>query len=328
VLLKFAKSNQPAIVVLIPLIGLVIWYNPFFVHHNFQGVTTMHEMPLYDLLLSILQMHPLLSKLLSFVIFIGVSFYLNHLNTKYIFIAERTYLPSIIYISIACILINIKGLYPSLPAALFLLIAIERLLDTYKDERLSYNVFDSGLLVGIASLFYFNILFFIIFFWIALLIVRKFYWREWLYILMGAFLPYLLLFSFYYLTNRNFELIFQPVKDNFIIHNKIHLSRIQDIAGIFIIVLILLASQYIMRIFSSKKILARKSYNLFLVAFLVSLAVYYCVPAASIDIIFIACIPVSFLVSHFFIRPRKSRWLEVIFDLLIIGLILTQLISF
>ena len=324
-LLKFAKSNQPVIVILIPLIGLIIWYNPLSLSQNIQS-TSQTAMPLYSLLHSILQPHIFVSKLVGLVLFLSISFYLNHLNTKYIFIAERTYLPSIIYITIVCIHINFKNLYPAIPATLFLLISIDRLFDSYKEEKLTYNVFDSGMLIGIASLFYFNMIFFIVFFWAALIIVRQFYWREWIYILMGISIPYLLLFSFYYMTNRSFEDIFQAINDNFLVHHKVLLNKIQYIAGGYILLLLLLASQYIIRIFPSKKILARKSFNLFLVAFLVSMAIYLFIPSASNEMIFITTIPVSFLISQYFIRPRKLRWLEIIFDLLIIVLILSQVI--
>jgi hypothetical protein len=326
VLLKIAKSNQPFTLVLIIIIGLIIWYNPLLKYQSLHEASTA-SMPLYSVLQTILQSHIIFSKLLGFILFLGISFYLNHLNTKYIFISERTYLPSIIYIIIVSITIYNKNFYPTLPATLFFLIAIERLFDTYKDEKLSYNVFDAGLLIGIASLFYFSILFFIVFFWAVLLMIRKFYWREWLYVLMGAAVPYIFLFSFYYLTNRDNEIIFHAIKDNFIVHNNINLSKIQLIAGFYIILLLLLSSQYIIQIFPSKKIFARKSFNLFLIAFLLSLLIYFFIPCVSIELIFIGSIPLSFLISHFFIRPRKSRWIELIFDLLIIILILTQVIK-
>jgi hypothetical protein len=325
VLLKIAKSNQPVTLILIILIGLIIWYNPISKFLSVQE-TSSTAMPLYNVLQSLLQSHVILSRLLGFFFFLGISFYLNHLNTKFIFISERTYLPSLIYIIIVSIIINQKDFYPAMPATLFFLIAVERLLDLYKDEKLSYNVFDAGLLIGIASLFYFSIIFFIVFFWAALLTIRKFYWREWFYIIMGAILPYILLYSFYYLTNRNSEVLFIAIRDNFTFHGKIYLNKVQYIAGSYIVLLLLLSSQYIIRIFPSKKIFARKSFNLFLIAFLLSLAIYFIVPSVSIEIVFIGSIPFSYLISHYFIRPRKSRWIEFIFDLLIIILILTQVI--
>ncbi len=324
--LKIARSNQPVTVILIPFIGLIIWYNPLLIHQSTPN-NTISSMPLENLLQILLLSHLFLSKLLGFILFLSISFYLNHLNTKYIFIEERTYLPSIVYIVITCILLNNKNYYPILPATLFFLMAIERIFDSYKDERLSYNVFDAGLLIGIASLFYFNIIFFIIFFWSILLIIRKFYWREWLYILMGAFVPYLLLFSFYYLTNRDNEVIFHAIKDNLIVHSKLFFSKMQYITGGYLLLLVLLSSQYIIRILPGKKIFARKSFNLFLIAFLISLAVLIIVPSASIEIIFIAGIPMSYLISHYFIRYKKSRLIIIIFDLLIIGFILTQVFN-
>lgn len=326
-LLKFAKSNQPATVILIPLIGLVLWYNPFFLHQNISE-PALSAMPLYGFLLKSLQFSPFLTKFFGFVLFLSISLYLNHLNTKYIFISERTYLPSIFYIIICSLVSRNVTLFSALPAALFLLFAIERIFDSYKDEKLSYNVLDAGLLLGIASLFYFKIIFFVIFFWSVLLVIRKFYWREWLYVVLGVLVPYLLLLSLYYLFNKDNKVIFHAIKDNFTVYSHINLSKMQNISVSYLLLLLLLSSQYIIHIFSSKKIFQRKSYNLFLIAFLICVAIYFFIPSASLDLIYISAIPITFLFSNYFTRSRKSRWIVFLFDLLILMLILTQIFKF
>lgn len=311
-------------VILIPVFCLLIWYNPFVQDQNLSSVE-IAQMPLYSLLKSFIYTEFLL-KLAGLIFILAIALYLNHLNTKFIFIAERTYLPSIIYIFIFCSLIYKRELIPAMPAALLFLMAMERLYDSYKTEKLSYNVFDAGLLLGIASLFYFNITYFILFIWISLLLIRKFYWREWVFSVLGFTIPYYLVFSYYYLFDHNVRVFLLTIRDNILLHNKLAFTTIQYASGAFLILIILLASQYIMNVYAAKKIFTRKSYSLFLVIFLIFIAALLSIPSASIELITIGAIPLSFLLSHYFIRTYRPRFVDIVFDIFVIVFIVSQVV--
>ncbi len=285
-------------------------------------------MPLYNFFQNLTISYPFISKITGLLILLAVSIFLNHLNTKYILIPGRTYLPSIIYIVIVCGILKYKCLYPALPATFFLLLALERLFDLYKIEKLSYNSFDAGLLISLASLFYFNIIFFIVFIWIVLALIHQTYWREWLYVIIGASVPYIFLFSIYYLSNHDPHLIYKAIRENFSFHNKITLSKLQYITIGYISILIILASAHLIRVYPSTKIFPRKLFNLFLIAFLISVAIFFSVPSASFEMIFIGAVPLSFLVSHYFLTTRKTKLIEFIFDLFIIIFVISQIFKF
>jgi hypothetical protein len=317
--LKFSKSNQPGAVIVITLLSIIFWFNPFIKDISTQG-SEVASMPLFLILEYLLPHHPLVLKIMGFIIFLSIAFLINRLNTKFIFIPERTYLPAIIYIIIICGLITKKELHPILPATILLLLAIERLLDSYKTESLSYNTFDAGLLLGIASLFYFPVSFYMIFIWSALLILRQFYWREWLYTLIGYFLSYAVLFGIYYFIGRDHGEVFRAVKTTFTYHPCPYLTKVQWAMGGYLVLLILIASRYMIKISPGKKILPRKAYNLFLIIFLLSIAAFVFIPSVSIEILIIATVSVSLLISHVFITAMKSRWLVILFDLFILSL--------
>lgn len=303
---------------------LLIWFNPLMSNNTTHEVSNP-VMPLYKLLQHILLSNSTFSKLSGFILLLSISFFLNHLNTKFILIPERTYMPSIIYIVIVSgILIN-KDLSPAMPAAFFLLVAIDRLLELYRIEKLSYNSFDAGLLIGLASLFYFNIIFFLIFIWVALATLRQSYWREWVYPIMGVSVPYILMFSIYYLTDRDFNTINNIVKENFSSHVKINISIMQNITLGYMAFLIILASNHMIKSYPSTKILPRKAFNLFFMAFLISVVIGFFISFTSYDMVLIGGLPLSFLISHYFVTSRKTRRIEFIFDLLIIILIVSQL---
>jgi hypothetical protein len=317
--LKFSKSNQPGAVIVITLLSIIFWFNPFIKDIGAQG-TDGASMPLFLVMEYLLPHHPLILKIVGFVLFLSIAFLINRLNTKFIFIPERTYLPAIIYIIIICGLITKKELLPVLPATILLLIAIERLLDSYKTESLSYNTFDAGLLLGIGSLFYFPLSYYMIFIWSALLILRQFYWREWLFTLIGYFLSYAVLYGIYYLIGRDHGEIFRAIKTTLTYHPLPCFTKVQWAMGGYLVLLILIASRYLIKIYSGKKILPRKAYNLFLIIFLLSIAIFVFVPSVSIEILIVASVSVSLLISHVFITAKKSKWLIILFDFFILSL--------
>jgi hypothetical protein len=93
----------------------------------------------------------------------------------------------------------------------------------------------------------------------------------------------------------------------------------------FLAILILIAGQYIFKIMPSKKILPRKSYNLFLIEFFIVILIYFSIPSATSELVYIIALPVSMLLSHMFVTARKTKMLEIIFDLLIAFILVLQL---
>jgi len=285
-------------------------------------------MPLNEIIQKLIPPFSFASRITGFILLLVVAFILNHQNTKFIFIPERSYMPTIIYLVIVCGLVTYRGYHPVLPATIFLLLAFERMLDSYKNENLSYNPFDAGLFLGLGSLFYFNIIFFIIFLWTALVVLRSFYWREWLYTVLGAGIPYFILFGVYYLADLKCNTIILAIKSNFSYHGILDISKTQIVFTGFLAILILIASQYIFKIMPNKKILPRKSYNLFLIEFFIVILLYFSIPSASSELAYIIALPVSMLISHIFVTAKKTRILDIIFDLLIAFILVLQIFRF
>ena len=326
-LLRHAKSNQPIAVVIIPLICFAIWFNPLIHRFTINSHVDTSIMPFYAFLLKTFPPYTFLSKLIGAILVVTIAFMISRLNTKFIIISERTYLPSFIYIFIVCGLVPYKELYPILPAIVIFLIAFERILDAFKHESLSYKIFDAALLLSIASLFYFNILFFIVFVWISIITLRPFHWREWVFILLGIFIPYFVLFSIYYLSNTSIVPILTAIRGNFIIETSYTIYKAQYAIVAMLILLILISSRYIIRIFSNKKILARKTFNLFFWLFVITIGAYFAINSSGIELVFIGAIPVSYLLAVFFTTARQTRWLEILFDLFVVSLIITQVLK-
>lgn len=325
-LLHPSRTNQPAIVILIPIFAILLWVNPVYPFKilSFNESTLL---PLAKFLLSVIPPSTAISKILGLVSLLGIAFLISRFNTKYILITERTYLPAILYIIIVISVYKINDFSPVYISMLLLMLALERILDSYKYEHLSYNIFDAAFLTGISSLAYFNSIFLIVFIWITLIIIRPFHWREWLYTIIGLLLPYALLYSSYYLLSWDTGFFLKTIKASLLFDNKFELTLSQEVYLSFFLLLILISSQYIIKVMGSKKILSRKTYNLFLFMFLLLILMFFILKSASSELIVFAGLPLTMLLSHFFITAKDTRWKEFLFDLLIVGFIVLQILK-
>ncbi len=281
-------------------------------------------MPLYLLAQKILLPYSLPSRICGLVFILLIAFYINRLNTKFIFIPERTYLPASLYLIICCGLVIHKDFTPLLPGVLLFLFGLERMFLSFRNDNLSYNSFDASLFIGLGSLFYFNFVFLLLFIWASLSVLRPFNWREWIYSFLGLCVPYFILLSIYYLFNLDANQILVVIRDNFLIHNTVALNKVQYIFGGFLTLLILLSIFHLLGNMGNMKILSRRSYNLFIILLLICLGIFFILKISSLEIIYIGAFPISMMFSYYFIMARKSRWLELIFDLFIVSFLLTQ----
>jgi hypothetical protein len=315
-LLKLFKSNQPAVVIFMVLLGICLWLKSF-VHPAVEEVFfNNHPMPLFALLQHLLG-SGFASRLVALILLIITGFMLIRLNTKFIFIQDRTYLPLFFLLLIAGSSRIFQQLNPVIPAAIFVLLALERMLGTYRVDKLSLNPFEAAFMVAIASLFYAPAAFFILMIWIAVGILRPGYWREWIYTLLGFGMPYLFLYSYYYLSGISFSTQSRMLVDFIYLHYSPAVpSSSYRLFLIYLTLLVLIAGISMIRYYPAKKILARRTFMLLFWWFLSVSVVFLALPSVSIEILILAAVPIAYVVAHFFLYVKSRPWIqELLFDL-------------
>ncbi len=156
--LRILKSNQPVNFIIFPLIGIAIWLKsvlspkvyPYFLSEN----ENILFLPIYKML----QNMPVLQVVTAFVLVILIGFLIQRINSSYSFIKTRTMLPAPLIILIISGFTAMQTLHPVYFAALFLLLAIHRFFSIFDKTKPFSALFDTGLLIGIGSLFYFNLI--------------------------------------------------------------------------------------------------------------------------------------------------------------------------
>jgi len=246
-ILKSLKSNQPFFILFIPLISIGLWLksllNPM-LYPFFQGENAML---LYQPIQYMLGNHALAGSIVALLFVVLLAFLILKLNYQYSFIKTRSFLPPTLFILITSGMHEMHAMHPIYPAALFLILATDRIFATYDKEVIHSNAFDSGIYLAIGSLFYLNLVFMFPFLWIGFIVLKpKVNWREFVLTTLGFVLPWIAAFAFCLASNRIDEL-YQTLQSN-IAFRQVFLRGnlpMQIYAG-YLVLLILISSVFML----------------------------------------------------------------------------------
>lgn len=322
-LLRLLKYNTTVGYLLIPILTVIAWWPALGADSFMKMGFDRYPMPLYDLLTGYIPEQTLTAKIVAMLLVILAGFYLIRLNNKYLFLQERTLMPAFFFIFIVSSFPELQRLHPSLIAFGFLLAATDRLFDSYKTERLSYSIFEASFLIGIGSLFYFNLVWFNILVWLALLILRPVIWREWVLSLLGLAGPWVFFLATDFFLHDSLEWSTGLVSSYITGQDTSYFLSLADKIWLgFLLLLIVFASRRIIHSMSGMKVLSRKIFRLFFWIFAISIASYFIIEIMNVEVVVLATFPVAFLFSHYILSKRKGFWANAILWSVIAGMII------
>ena len=135
--LKLFKGAQPGLFVFVPVFAVLLWLKYFLLPQTAGISFEPGNMPFYALLTGWLEGYGMISKILALAMLILLSLWLSRLNTKFIIIGSRTYLPTFLYLVIVSAFMPLQQINPAIIAAFFLLYSLEIMFETYKQEKLA-----------------------------------------------------------------------------------------------------------------------------------------------------------------------------------------------
>lgn len=326
-LLKTLKSNQPYHFILIPIIAAALWIKSFINPAVFSFYPGEDSMILYQPINYFLGRSPLTNNIVALTFIILLAFLILKLNVQYSFIRTRSFIPSILFVLITSGIPDLHAMHPVYPAALFLILAVDRIFASYDKEIIHSNAFDAGIFLAIGSLFYLNLVFFFPILWIGFITLKpKVNWREYILTTLGFIFPWLAALAFYLITDRTDELL-HTLETSFTSHQvflRENLS-IQIYIG-FLVLLTITGSFFLLAQYDEKKISSRKFFKAFFWIFLISCILIIACPSVSQEIIIILAIPLTYLISNYLIFMKRQFWGEVFLYLLTAGVIYLQFV--
>ena len=302
------------------VLAIINWLPAIFFHDSTTMYHSVDQMPLYQLILVIFNGQYLSTQFFAFLLLLILGILLVRINAKFILIQQRTFLPAFFLILLSGYLPENLKLSCTLIASLFLVFTLNTLLSSYKADPNSLSFFIAGLLLGVGSLFYAPLIYFLLFVWISLAILRNFYWREYIFPILGLLIPYAFYFAWMVIYDVKILEFLDVFKEslsggfpalNFDLPHKIF--------GGYLILIILISSIYMMKVFKFRKIYLRNYFLVLFWLFFISIAVFALLSGFNTGMIYIILIPISYLLTNYFCTGRKSWENKTLLYLMILG---------
>jgi hypothetical protein len=325
-LLKLLRGTGPGVLFLLIITTGLFWAGSF-IHPQLPGIFIYEAqpMPLYRLLKMATGSIAFNREIFTFLLYCFLLFLLTNFNTSIFFINERTFLPAYFYILFIAIFPQYQVLNPVLPASVFLMLAMKRIMDSYRKQETAYNFFDAGILISIGTLFYADLIWFGILLITGIFLLRSGNFKEILISLLGLAAPFIITAGLYYVLGKDLGLLLADIWDN--LFEKVPgvpFSRLAIISLIYTGLIILISAGFLAMRMNSKKIKSRKTFSLLLWSLLISAGLFIFMPSVSVEIVWIAGIPACYILAHYFIFERKKIFGEIIFTLFFLLVILVQ----
>jgi hypothetical protein len=329
-LFKFFKGTGPGVIFMTGITMLSVWMGALFkIHGHLIRSFDLNPMPLYGLLASMAGKYPLAGVVFSFLLVLLMVLMIVNLNNSLFFIHKRTFLPALIYILISGLFPDYQIMNPALFSALFLMLAIRRIMDSYKLPYVSYSFFDAGLLISTGSLFYANIIWFGIMIIIGIALMRMSNIKEILIALIGLITPYALTFGIYYVIGKNPGDLLSVIRYNLFIKQTEYVFSRLIIAAIVVIGLITVVSVVnLLMEMNKKKVQSRKIFSFLIWFFIISLTVYFLFSSVSVEMLCITAIPLSYFIAHYLLFSKRDLISEIVLTMLFLMIFIVQVVNF
>lgn len=325
-LLRPFKGTGPGTIFLIIVSFLLVWVSAFIkLKGHFSLYFDLNPMPLYSIISSLIGTNPFPGIVITLVLVSLMAFMMVSLNTNLFFINERTFLPALIYILLSGLFPQYQLMNPAVFAAVFLMIAIRRIMEAYRIPGTAYNFFDAGILIGIGSLFYANLIWFGLLVIIGIALLRTGNLKEIAISIIGLVTPYLLTFAIYYVSGRNLKDLWSLIGYNLFDNHGDHVfNKITTVAVLFTGLGTLVSMAHLFMLMNTKKIKARKTFSLLFWIFFIATGAYILIPSVSVEMVWIIGIPISYFMTHYFVFVKKRLVPEIFFSLFFILILLIQ----
>lgn len=326
-ILRLLKSNQPGNLLLHFVFAILFWVQGFLKPAIYPFFPNESQNVLYKFVHEIFANSAFSSVLVSLLLVISMAFFIHFINTQFAFIRIRTLLPAPVFILILGGLTGMHTLHPIYLATLFLLFAINRIFRIFENPNPNSAIFDSGLFLGIGTLFYLNLFTIIPAFLIAISVLqRNSKVRMYLILLTGFLVPLLLTLGLAFFFNKiNFVILI--LQDQLLTPNSHLTANIPLLLFLgFIGFLTLLGSIKLIQQYDAKKVSTRKYFTVFFFIFIFSISGFIFIPAVSQEMLIITAIPVSYLIANF-LAFLNSKFLGNVIVLMFLGLVIYMQIA-
>ena len=280
--------------------------------------------PLYEGFISPILNYSIIARILTGVFIFWQALMVNKLMVGQGIYSTNTFYPALLFVLISSASPQFMHLSPNFIALLFLIVALQKIINCYLAKNAHTLVFESAFLLSIAILIHPPYLLFIPLIWIGMSIFSLGEWRYWVLSILGLVCPQIIGFTlgaYFEIQHLNFKSLFlffeqSQVASQFSIFDLLSFS----IYGIAI----LLALIEVIFSLKKKKIKARKSFVLILWLFLFQALYLFLDPSAFSSKLQIVALPASIFISNYYYYKKTTTWIKASLYILVFTVLLHQ----
>ena len=331
-MLNFFKSNNLAVVsanvVLIILYRLLYFFHPIDISHIYR-----HAEPASKFFIRILHIGPQTSIVWLLiggaVLCLIESLLINRIINSYRVTTKKNYLGGVMFVIFTSLVPECMVLSPALVAALILILCIDKIFELAKPEKLYGHIFDLGFLSGLAMLFYFPAIYFLIFVSIGFFMMKSVTFRERVMIITGFFCVLAVVFTVYFWFDSLPEMVLDMVNIQYRVpfsFGKLTDWQIADLIWILAITLFVLGN--VPRLLFSTVIQTRKYVSILIIGGGISLLSVFIAFNFDLSHMVFLLTSLSILYAFYFVETKTNLFNEILFIVLILSALSFEYLPF
>lgn len=189
------------------LTGFTVWFPAFWWDHTL--LHTQGGGTLYRVLTPFIDLIPTYAPLITLLVMVAMGGILCWQCATLRLLKTTSLLPILFTVLLTGVFVSEHGISPGLPAALCLYIAFARLIAPTTYEDALWNMLETGFFISLSSLFVPTCIFYLPICWIGMQRFNRLSASHLLSLCIGVLIPYVLLFSFWFLTDKTDLIAYQ-----------------------------------------------------------------------------------------------------------------------
>lgn len=244
--------------------------------------------------------------------------FINYIVSSQGILYKDTFLPGLIYIVLNSFFIQQTELTPQLISNTFVLLLLQRLCYLYESKNPLLVVLDAGLYLGIGILFNYDLLLFLPFILISVIIFTSFNLRYLVVSILGICIPLYFTAIYFYVTNRYDELLLYIVQSFEQKQLKtIETNWIRLLPWVIILPITVASVFNLQQNFFRNKVKTRRIIQSIYLMLFFGLAGLFFENVNYLYALVYLSVPVSIVVAYYFISDRRFILKEILFFALV-----------
>jgi hypothetical protein len=312
---------------MLPLVLMVMWV---FILPKPEIINTENAFPLFLYAFQIVRKSRIALIGISLLFVVLQAFFLTNVINKQGVLRDSSHLPALLYVVLMSCFPEQLSFNPLLFANFFIIVFLNSIFNFYRSDTAVFEVFNAGVFIGLASLFYWPCLFLFPLTMASLFVLRPFNMREWAVSILGVLLPFLfygsVLFWLDMLSINSIKSILEPLYS--VQFSTAYNGTYIILTAILAIIIIASLWRFSRDLNNFSKLRARKFLAIIVWFFLfAALSYLVAVKNTMIGLSFLA-IPLSVIISNYFLSLKNQLLAELVFLLLLAAVIYNQVLFF